>query len=399
MAVLFLIVFIGLLGFGITIPLFPFYAQRFGASPEVITWTMAVFTIGQMVATPFWGRLGDAVGRRPVLVLTLLGISASYVMLAWADSLALVIASRVLGGLMAGNISAAFAYVADVTTPEQRAGALGRISAGLGLGFMLGPALGGVLAGPEVATANYVLPALAAAALSFVAMLATLLFLPESLAPEHRRPWGRAGQLPRAAGGVGRPGGVRGDFLRLVAAAALFHVAMSTMESVFSLWANDVFRLGPSSIGVVFFVMGGIQAFIQGALMGVLTRRVGEKRVALGSGILLVLGLGVLAAATARWHLWLGVVVFSLGVGLMGPALSSLVSRTAGPSEHGSVMGWFQSAGAVGRIIGPGLSGILYAQAGFAAPFAFAAAIMVPVVFVVQGFRSAAAGAKGERGS
>jgi len=383
MAILFLVVFIALLGFGITIPLFPFYAQRFGASPEVITWTMSVFTIGQMVATPIWGRLGDAWGRRPVLILTLTGITASYLLLAYADSLALVIASRVLGGLMAGNVSAAFAYVADITTTENRAGALGKISAGLGLGFMLGPALGGVLAGPEVATANYLLPALGAAALSFTAMLASLLFLPESLAPENRRPLRRERGVARSP----RPA-LQADFLRLVLAAAVLNVSMSIMESIFSLWANDVFRYGPSSIGIIFFVMGGIQALMQGFLLASLTRRVGEKRVVSGSGILLVIGLAVLAAADNGWQLWTGIVLFSLGAGLIWPSLSSLVTRTAGPTEYGSVMGWFQSAGAVGRVIGPGISGALYAQVSVAAPFAVASLIMVPVLMVVQGFRS-----------
>jgi DHA1 family tetracycline resistance protein-like MFS transporter len=381
--VLFLVVFVGLLGFGIILPLFPFYAQRFGASPEVITWTMSVFTLGQMVATPVWGRLGDAWGRRPVLVVTLAGTTLSYVMLAFADTLELVILSRVFAGLMAGNISAAFAYVADITTPETRAGGMGRIGAALGLGFMLGPALGGLLAGGDVETANYTRTALGAASLSFAAMLGAI-FLAESLAPEHRRPVRLRRDLhPRSVGGAASRLLTRAGFLPLVGAALVFYMSMSIMESIFSLWANDRFDYGPRSIGVVFFVMGGIQAVVQGAVVGRLSKRFGERRVATAAAAIVAVGLALLSVASAQWQLWVGVVVFSVAVGAINPALSSLVSRTAAPHEYGSVMGWYQSASAVGRVLGPGLSGVLYSQFGQGAPFAVASAIMLPVLALV----------------
>jgi DHA1 family tetracycline resistance protein-like MFS transporter len=382
--VLFLVVCVGLLGFGIILPLFPFYAERFGASPEVITWTMAVYTIGQIVATPVWGRLGDAWGRRPVLVLTLFGTTLAYVMLAFADSLETVILSRVFAGLMAGNTATAFAYVADVTTPETRAAGMGRIGAGLALGFMLGPAVGGVLAGDDVATADYVLPALGAGALSLVATIGAV-FLPESLPAALRRPFG----TPRSrAAGAGRGAMLRLALMPLMGATLLFYVAMSAMESVFSLWANDAFGYGPRSIGAVFFVMGAIQAAVQAGLVGWLSRRFGERRLAIGGCAVVAAALAVLAAASAGWHLWLGVVLFSLAIGAINPALSSLVSRTASADEYGTVMGWYQSAGAVGRVLGPGMSGALYAQVGLGAPFAVAAVVMVPALALVALFRA-----------
>lgn len=398
MTVLFLVVFIGLLGFGIILPLFPFYAERFGASPEIITWTMAVYTIGQIVATPAWGRLSDAWGRRPVLVLSLLGTTLAYVMLAFADSLEMVILSRVFAGLMAGNTATAFAYVADVTTPETRAAGMGRIGAGLALGFMLGPAVGGLLAGDDVATADYVLPALGAGALSLVAMVGAV-FLPESLPPALRRPFG----TPRRAAGDGAAGRGAGAMLRLallplMAATLFFYVAMSSMESVFSLWANDAFGYGPRSIGAVFFVMGAIQAVVQAGLVGWLSRRFGERRLAMGGCAVVAAGLAVLAGATAGWELWLGVALFSLAVGAINPALSSLVSRTARADEYGTVMGWYQSAGAVGRVLGPGMSGALYAQVGIGAPFAVAAAVMLPALAFVALFRAGAVRAPGGTG-
>lgn len=398
MAVLFLVVFVGLLGFGIILPLFPFYAQRFGASPEVITWTMSVFTMGQVIATPFWGRLGDAWGRRPVLILTLAGTTLSYIMLAYADTLALVIASRVFAGLMAGNVSAAFAYVADVTTPETRAAGIGKIGAGLGLGFMLGPALGGLLAGDDVENAKYMLTALGAAALSCTAMLGAV-FLRESLAPEHRRPLGRRpGASARAGAGAVAAwrSRARAGLLPLVAAALIFYISMSTMESIFSLWANDRFGYGPRSIGAVFFVMGAIQAVIQGAVVGHVSKRFGEQRVAVSCAAVVAVGLAMLSVAEADWQLWFGVVVFSVAVGAINPVLSSLVSRTAAPNEYGSVMGWYQSASAVGRVLGPGMSGALYSQLGQGAPFAVASAIMLPVLALVGFFRPSA-GPPGEK--
>ena len=133
MLIIFLVTFIGLMGFGIILPLFPFYAERLGASPEIITLTMAVFSLGQFIAAPFWGRLSDSIGRKKVLIISLIGSTIAYVMLAFAETLTMVIISRVLSGLMAGNISIAFAYVADITDEENRSAGLGKVSAALGL--------------------------------------------------------------------------------------------------------------------------------------------------------------------------------------------------------------------------------------------------------------------------
>ncbi len=486
MAILFLIVFIGLLGFGIILPLFPFYAERLGATPQLITWTMAGFTLGQLFAAPVWGRLSDAYGRRLVLVLTLLGQAIGYVVLAYATELWLVIASRVFGGIMAGNVSAAFAYVSDVTTAKTRAAGMGKVSAGLGLGFMFGPAIGGLLAGPEVATANYVLPALAAAGIALTAMLATLWLLPESLRQEHRRPLfdrsadgGAAGlretlrallkkSLPggfRSAGDStpkpGSPGvagspenrrsesgaeapfqaqgpdfaqggdtaptiggpGVAGslesrrselagaapsqapaaDFpqggattaarLRpLLLVGCVFFVAMSLMESIFPLWANHVLELGPRFIGSVFFVIGSIQAAIQGLLIAPLTTALGEKRLALVGATLFGLGLGGLSLTAGPATMWASITLFGLGVGVITPCLSSLVSQAASPDRRGAVMGQYQAASALGRVIGPGMSGLLYAKLGAGVPFALAALLMLPVLALVGKLRTGTPG-------
>jgi DHA1 family tetracycline resistance protein-like MFS transporter len=385
--VLFLIVFVGLVGFGIILPLFPFYAERFGASPEMITWTMAGFTLGQAVATPIWGRISDAFGRRWVLILTMLGQSVAYVFLAYADELWLVIASRVFGGLMAGNISAAFAYVTDITDESNRSAGLGKVGAAMGLGFIFGPALGGLLAGAEVETANYVAPALASAIVCLVAMCGTIFFLPESLDAANRKPLfaktPAAGSVPEAA----RARFYRGPLMTLLLAAVIFYTAMSLMESIFPLWANDLFSMGPRDIGTVFFVLGIISAVMQGGLIGPLTRWFGEKSVALAAGVLFAAGLGTLAAAQVEWQIWAGMVLFGLGVGLFNPVVSSMVSMTAAANERGAIMGQYQAASAMGRVVGPAMSGILYSKVSLAAPFTVGAAIMIPVLILVALFQ------------
>ena len=262
-----------MVGFGIILPIFPFYAERVGASPTAITWTMAAFTIGQAVATPIWGRISDAFGRRLVLILTLLGAAISYVWLAFADELWAVIASRVFGGLMAGNIATAFAYVTDITTEAERPAGLGKVGAAMGLGFVFGPATGGLLAGAEVETANFVLPAIAAAVISLVAMVGTIIVLPESLPSADRKPL--FGTQVHEEPKLSLAQANRSGLIRLFAAALVFYTSMSLMESIFPLWAKDVYGMGPRDIGAVFFVLGMISILMQGGLIGPLTRLIG----------------------------------------------------------------------------------------------------------------------------
>ena len=273
MTIIFLVTFIGLMGFGIILPLFPFYAERMGASPEIITLTMAAFSLGQFVAAPLWGRLSDSIGRKPVLILTLLGSSLSYVILAYAPNLTVVILSRILSGLMAGNVSIAFAYVADITDDSNRSAGLGKVSAALGLGFMTGPAIGGLLAGNNVENANYLLTALAAAGINFLAMLAAILFLKESLDVKKRKPFEGFSKIITLA--TFSPAK---SILPLVSCGLIFYTAMSMMESIFPLWANKIFSYGPSNIGGVFFMLGSLGVIIQGGLIGRLTNLLGEKK-------------------------------------------------------------------------------------------------------------------------
>ena len=386
MLILFLIVFVGMVGFGILLPIFPFYAERVGASPTVITWTMAAFTLSQAFAAPIWGRISDAYGRRIVLILTMLGSAAAYLLLALADTLTLVIASRVLGGLMAGNTSTAFAYVSDITTEDERSAGLGKIGAALGMGFIFGPAIGGLLAGTDVATANFVAPALAAGSISVIATLGALFFLPESLPKEHRKPlFGTTAADHPAAVGLSTLN--RAGLLQLLIAALAFYIGMAQLEAIFPLWGKDVFGMGPRDIGTLFFVLGTITVVVQGGLIGPLTRRFGEKTMAISAGVFFAAGLSGMAWATVTWQVWLALLPFGIAVGLFNPSVSSMVSKTASVTERGAIMGRYQSASAMGRVIGPIICGPLYSFVSRDAPFMVGAAIMLPVLILLARFR------------
>lgn len=384
MAVLFLVVFVDLVGFGLLIPLLPFYVQRVGAGPELITLVLGLYSLAQFVAAPVWGRLSDRYGRKPVLALTSIGLGLSYVMLAFADSLALVAASRIFGGLMAGNIATAQAYVADVTTPETRARGMGVLGAAFGLGFIVGPAIGGVLAGGEVGAADFTSPALAAMGLSFAAAIGVSVFLKESLP---RDPLGRSEHTQNTKqhttwaekfGSIAH----RRALVMLVAVGFLAITAWAQFETVFALWVNAVFTFGPREIGFILGFMGLVNVLVQGLLMGRLTRRFGERRLALTALLLFVTGYLAVAASKDLATMIAACTVLALASALFNPAVTSLVSQEAGRHERGAVLGAYQAATALGRVAGPAFSGVLFA-AGTTLPFLVAAALAGPALVLV----------------
>jgi len=381
MAVIFLVTFIGLMGFGFILPLFPFYAERMGASPEIITLTMAAFSLGQFVAAPYWGRLSDSTGRKPVLILTLLGSGLSYVILAYAPNLTVVILSRILSGLMAGNVSIAFAYVADITDDSNRSAGLGKVSAALGLGFMTGPAIGGLLAGNNVEDANYLLTALAAAGINFLAMLAAMIFLKESLGIKQRKPFEGFSKIIELKTFIPAK-----SILPLVFCGLMFYTAMSMMESIFPLWANKIFSYGPSHIGGVFFMLGSIGVIIQGGFIGKLTELLGEKKLVQLAALSLMTGLTVIGSASFEFSLWIGLFFFGCGAAIFNPSLSSLISKSADPSSRGQYLGHYQAACSMGRIVGPSISGLLYSYFHTSTPFYSGAIIAIPVILLIATF-------------
>jgi DHA1 family tetracycline resistance protein-like MFS transporter len=363
MPILFLIVVIDLIGFGLVIPLLPFYAERFDASPQQVTMLMAVFSLMSMLTAPIWGRLSDRVGRRPVLMVSMAAASLAYLWLGFADALWMLFAARALAGACAGNIAAANAYVADVTTPENRAKGMGMIGAAFGLGFIVGPALGGMVAGNRLATADLRSPGLIACALSLTALLGVVFALKESL------PTGTAAQPRRSRVAALRDAMGRTALARLLAVFFLAILAFAGMEATFALWAMAQFGWGPAQIGYVFTYVGLLSAAMQGGLIGRLTARFGEEKLLLAGLALIAAGLLLVPLSYGLPVLIPAVSALALGMGAMQPSLNSLISRRAGADRQGEVMGVAQSVGSLSRVLGPLLAGILFAGLGRNSPY------------------------------
>jgi MFS transporter, DHA1 family, tetracycline resistance protein len=367
---LFLIVFIDLVGFGLVIPLLPFYAVRFSASPQEVTALVAVYSLMQFLTAPLWGRLSDQVGRRPVLLLSLTASALAYLWLGRATALWMLFGARGFAGACAGNIAAAQAYIADVTKPEERARGMGLIGAAFGLGFMIGPAIGGLLAGKDPLTADLETPAWVAAGLSFLALLGVALLLSESLPADRRDGAASRGRVGALLGALHRP-----ILSRLILIFFLAILAIAGMQSVFAIWAMPQLGWGPRQVGYVFAYVGLISAVLQGGLIGRLTGHFGEERLLVGG--LALLGAGLLFLPFARDVPVLAAVLtaLALGGGLMQPTLSSLISQQAAGEEQGEVMGVSQSAASLSRVLGPFAAGFCFAAFGRNSPYFTGAAL------------------------
>lgn len=380
MFVLFGIVLVDLIGFGIVIPLLPFYGERFGASPLEVTLLMATYSFFQLFTAPLWGRLSDQYGRRPILLLSLVGSVVSYLWLGFADALWMLFAARAVQGAMAGNIAAAQAYIADVTTPENRAKGMGLIGAAFGFGFIIGPALGGLLAGSDPLHPAVAAPSFLGAGLSALAFVGTLLFLKESL-PAERRGARRTGRIEAIGRALHRP------MLRhLVLVFFVIIFAFAGMETTFAIWANAQFDWGAAQVGYVLTFVGVLSALIQGGLIGRLTKRFGEERVLLAGVTAILIGLLAIPLASKLAVLLVATAFLAIGMGLTQPSVNSLISRQASGHEHGEVMGVAQSAGSLARILGPALAGFLFGHFGRNAPYLAGAALMALVILLLLRF-------------
>ena len=363
LGIVFLTVFLDLVGFGIVIPLLPLYAKRFGAGPVAVTWLLAVYSLMQFFFAPWWGRVSDRVGRRPVLLLGLFGSAASYLAFGLAGSLPVLFIARAANGLAGANVGVAQAYVADVTGPEDRARGMGIIGAAFGLGFIIGPAVGGVLS-----RYGFAAPFLAAAAVTLANALLAVVRLPESLPPErrsaHPRGFGLGDRL-RTLVGAGTSGRLRA----LYAAGFLVTLAFAALEATFSLWADARWHLTRHGIAYVFAFIGLVSAIAQGALVGRMVKRAGEMRTALLGIALIVAGAAATALAPQPGLLLAALALLALGQGMASPSMSSLISHQGGPGEQGRLLGVYQSLSALGRVAGPVLGGVALAHVGLAAPF------------------------------
>ena len=358
LAVVYFTVLLDLIGFGIILPLLPFYAEQLGASGFRNGVLLASYSLLQFICAPLWGRLSDRIGRRPVLLLSVAGNAIAMALYGSAHSYWMLLLARSFAGACAANVAAAQAYVADVTTPENRARGMGMIGAAFGLGFVLGPVLGGVLSrwAGTPGVPNYAAPGFAAAGLGALNLVLAFVFLRESLPPEKRH------AARRARFGLARAAEVL--FARRTGVPIwiffLSVMGFAGMESTYAYFTKWRFHYTGEQNGYLFFYIGCLIVLLQGALIGRLVKRFGEKR-------LVVAGLASLTVAMFTFPLsgTLAVLLvtsglFALGNGLKNPTLSAIVSRRAGADEQGGVLGISQGMGSLARVFGPLLGGWMW---------------------------------------
>lgn len=362
-AILFVTVFIDLIGFGMVIPFLSFYAREYGASGVTVGAVVGVYSIMQFFFSPIWGRMSDRIGRRPVILISLTASCIGYLLFGLARGLTILFLSRIIAGAGGANIGTAQAYIADITTPENRAKGMGLIGAAFGMGFILGPPLSGLLAtvGLHHGLPGNLLPGAAAAGLSFTALSVALFFLAESKGPDTAI---RTGLPPQLDGRVWRQIFDHEILLAIMAALFLTLLAVAGMETSVTLHARDRFHFTQLDLAWFFLFMGVIVATIQGGLIGRLARLLGEKRlIAIGTASFTI-GLALNPAVYRVALLYVVAFLIAIGQGLTYPSLTSLVTKAAPPGEHGSMLGLASGVGSLARFFGPILSGFLYDLAG-----------------------------------
>jgi len=376
LGVLFATVFMDLVGFGIVLPLLPFMAKHFDASALMVSALSSIFSLMQFLCAPFWGRLSDRIGRRPVLLWSLAGSTISYLLLGFCSSFAQIFATRALAGFFGANISVASAYIADITPPEKRSRGMGMIGAAFGLGFVFGPLIGGLIAqfGSDSARPEQVYRMIGwvAAAICGLNFLVACFNLPESRRPESApapskslvpfSSWRRAFAV-RAVG-------------MLILLYFVFGFAFSNFESLFALLLKTHFAYDVREANYFFFFIGLVVAGVQGGLIGRLVKRYGESRLILAGGFLFIASLALMPLARGAPMLLVALFGLGVGQGLNRSSVLGLISQQVSMDEQGLVMGVAQSSGSLARILGPLIGGALY-DVSVAAPFLFASALVL----------------------
>ena len=374
--VLLSVVVVDLVGFGIAIPVLPFLAREYGANGLQLGLILTGYAGAQFLFAPLWGRLSDRVGRRRVMLCTITGTSAALLWLGLAGSLVEMFAARFLAGAFAANVSVAAAYVSDVTDESERTRWMGLLGACFGVGFVLGPALGGLLS-----HWGYAAPMLVAAALAAVNLVYAFFVLGEP--PRHASQGRRAGRLEA----LSEPGVRRICLLNL-----LFSGAVVQLETVFAFFMMDRFGFDAMHVAWIFVGMAIVMGGIQGGGMKALASRFSERGLARAGSLLLALAIALVPLAPTVTLLLLPLAFAAIGRAVLQPSLMSLVSMEARPEHRGIVLGTFQSAASLGRVLGPVVAGLLY-DANLGAPFWFASLLLVALFAGAHGLRARAPGA------
>ena len=371
---LLLVIFLNLLGFGIVIPLLPFYAKSFEAPAWQIALIFSAYSIGAFFGEPFWGRLSDRIGRKPILVSTVIGNCLCYGLLAFAPNVYVAFVVRLIGGAMSGNGSVIQGYIADVTPPDRRSGRMALLGVAFNVGFIVGPFVGGRLAHPDWGPIGFQIPLLVASGLSALSALGIVLFVRESRvrkdrAEDHESRWKMLGYA------VTQP--VIG---RLMLLTFLSGCAFFGMESVFGLWGEARFDWGPQDIGTMFGFVGITAATCQLFLTGYLSRRFGEATV-LAAGMLLALVGSLLQVWSTGFLMTTALLCMSaLGTSVAFPNVSALISRTADPDSQGQLLGLNNATGALARVVGPLAAGLVFADVHREGQFILGALLLIPAI-------------------
>ena len=377
---LFLIVFVNLLGFGMVIPLLPYYGSEFGGGGLTVGVLVGVYSLLQFFFSPVWGRLSDRYGRRPVLLLCLAGAATGHLLFGLASSLSMLLVARVVAGTFAATVGTAQAAAADLTGSGGRTQAMGIIGAAFGLGFVFGPPLGGLLAaaGGGAGLDGTFLPGLGAALFALFALALTFFLLPETRiagAPAERT-------LPQFDAAVWRAilfrPSLRSPFLIFF----VLVVALAGLETIVPLYARDRFRMQPREIGYFFGAMGLVMAVVQGGVVGPLRQRLGEKKLLMIGTAGMAIGFAMLPLIAVVPLLYVAAVWIAFSEGISLPALQALVGDRSPRDHSGTYLGMLAAAGSLAQMTGPPLSGAAYDAGGLAVPF-FSAATLGVVAFLV----------------
>ncbi len=374
LAIIFITVFIDLVGFGIVLPLLPYYAESYGASALAVGLLSTSYSLMQFIFTPMWGRLSDRYGRRPLIMLSLAGSCIGFLIFGLARNLFFLFAGRMVAGVAGAIIPTTSAYIADVTTPENRAKGMGLIGAAFGLGFIMGPAIGGLLA-----PYGYDKPALLASAMAGLNLVFAYFKLPESLTEEIRkRAAKRRFDLRTLNEALRHP--------RIGLLLAMYFVvtfAFSNMEATFGLLNEHRYQLSARQTGYLFTFIGLLMSLMQGALVGRFVKLWGERWCIVMGTFTMIFGLGLMPFAPSIAAYCGVIALLSFGTGINNPSITGLLSRSSHVDEQGGIMGIAQSMSSLGRIVGPIWGGYSFGAFGFRWPF-ISAAFLMGIAFLLS---------------
>jgi MFS family permease len=379
------VMFINIVGFGIVVPLLPFYGASFHAAPWQIALIFSAYPIGSFFGEPFWGRLSDRVGRKPILVCTVLANCLCYGALAFAPNIWLAFVIRLAGGLAAGNGSVVQGYIADVTPSRDLAGRMARLGAAYNIGFILGPFIGGILAKPSVGPIGFQIPLLAASALAGCSALGIALAVRES---RGQRPPGFKAPSPWAAVGVVVRHPVIGP---LVLLTFLVGFAFNGIESVFGLWAHHRFSWQPRDVGLCFGISGLVASPTQFFITGVLSRRYGEARMLAVGMVGTVIAMGLQPFANGGWETYALMAMTALSSSVAFPNAGAMMSRAISEHSRGQIMGLNNAVSALSRVVGPQASSFFFAAVNVNGPFILGAIVVAPAILLALSAGRAAA--------